>query len=672
MAENQIQIQISAGTEELIKALQNADKAAVKFSANVVNSVDKIGTATAKTSNGIKDGFSSAFGSLTKGVAIGNLVSTSILGIAGAIGDFVKGSVNAAEEQENAINRLSQALRAAGDFSEEAVADFNNFASELQRTTKFADDVTLNSLALAKSFGATNEQAKNLVLAAANLSATFGGTLEQNVEKLGKTFDGTSGKLAKYIPELKGLTEEQLRAGKAADIINSKFGGAAQAEINTYTGRMIVLTNAFGDLQEIIGESVTKSSFFQSAIVSLTGWVTTLTDNIGYSRLVAARQKEGFVETSETLGVLERKYQNVQNEISKYQEVLNKAKDRELISKNSDITIVNAATRIKSLRLELASLDTELAEARKKVEAGKKAQGATGGAGGALPKVNTAQDRANAQKILSERQALQEQLIIQDAEFEAYQAEQRLKSNTLTEEQRALEYQRLLEFEQQKIEATRQAELAKAQLIQDAELKRLTTEQINQKAMLDNEKAALNLSYRQEQENLNRKKALQQGYLDATSNFLQAGLVLAQEGSREQKALQTALAITSTYSAANKALAEVPYPANIAAASSLVALGLANIAKINAVKFANGGIVNGNKFNGDKVPALLNSSEMVLNRQQQAELFRQANGMGGNGNNNDLIIELINEIRSQPVVVQANGREIARLVRDENKSGFTV
>ena len=667
MAENQIQIQISAGTDELVKALQNADKAAVKFSGSVVSSVDKIGTAASKASGGIKDGFSSAFGSLTKGVAIGNLVSTSILGVAGAIGDFVSGSVAAAEEQENAINKLSQALRAAGDFSEEAVADFNNFASELQRTTKFADDATLNALALAKSFGATNDQAKNLVLAAANLSATFGGTLDQNVEKLGKTFDGTSGKLAKYIPELKSLTEEQLRAGKAADIINSRFGGAAANEINTYTGRMTLLKNAFGDLQEVIGESVTKSGFFQGAIQGVTGWVTRFTQSIQDARTASARNKEGFVETTETLGQLERRYQKLTDEVTKYQTTIDKAQTNKSLVNAGDVQI--AQVRIKSLRKELDELNKQIEAGKKSVDQSK----AVTPSGDVKPiKITTQKDKAEAQRVLADRQALQEQIKQQDAEFEAYQAEQRLKSTTLTEEQRALEYQKLLDFENQKIEAVRQAELAKAQLIQDAQLRQTTIDQINNKASIERQKAQLNTEYRQEQENLNRRKALQQGYLDATSNFLQAGLVLAQEGSREQKALQTALAITSTYSAANKALAEVPYPANIAAASSLVALGLANIAKINAVKFATGGIVPGNKFSGDKVPSLLNSSEMVLNKQQQAELFRQANGMGGGNNTNALLLELINEVKSQPIVVQANGREIARLVRDENKSGFGV
>jgi len=48
-------------------------------------------------------------------------------------------------------------------------------------------------------------------------------------------------------------------------------------------------------------------------------------------------------------------------------------------------------------------------------------------------------------------------------------------------------------------------------------------------------------------------------------------------------------------------------------------------------KFANGGIVNGSSFSGDRVMARVNSGEMILNRSQQANLFGMIN-RGGGGN----------------------------------------
>lgn len=42
-------------------------------------------------------------------------------------------------------------------------------------------------------------------------------------------------------------------------------------------------------------------------------------------------------------------------------------------------------------------------------------------------------------------------------------------------------------------------------------------------------------------------------------------------------------------------------------------------------KYATGGIVPGTSFTGDKVPALLNSGEMILNGSQQSNLFHMLN-----------------------------------------------
>lgn len=52
-------------------------------------------------------------------------------------------------------------------------------------------------------------------------------------------------------------------------------------------------------------------------------------------------------------------------------------------------------------------------------------------------------------------------------------------------------------------------------------------------------------------------------------------------------------------------------------------------AMTNIPKFANGGIVPGNLYSGDRVPAMVNSGEMILNRSQQGRLFNILNSKGG-------------------------------------------
>lgn len=66
--------------------------------------------------------------------------------------------------------------------------------------------------------------------------------------------------------------------------------------------------------------------------------------------------------------------------------------------------------------------------------------------------------------------------------------------------------------------------------------------------------------------------------------------------------------------------AMLPTPFNIAAMTSVVSTIIGIFASMP--KFANGGIVRGNSYFGDKLLARVNSGEMILNKGQQAKLYR--------------------------------------------------
>lgn len=72
--------------------------------------------------------------------------------------------------------------------------------------------------------------------------------------------------------------------------------------------------------------------------------------------------------------------------------------------------------------------------------------------------------------------------------------------------------------------------------------------------------------------------------------------------------------------------AKLPFPANLAAIATVVA----TIASVlgSLPKFADGGIVGGSSFVGDKLLARVNSGEMVLNQRQQSRMLRLTDGGG--------------------------------------------
>ena len=89
---------------------------------------------------------------------------------------------------------------------------------------------------------------------------------------------------------------------------------------------------------------------------------------------------------------------------------------------------------------------------------------------------------------------------------------------------------------------------------------------------------------------------------------------------RQAESTANAVAAGTQTAAASGPAAAFVLPALIATSIGAV------IAAFAGIKFADGGIVPGGSFVGDRIPALLNSGEMVLNDRQQSRLFSMLDG----------------------------------------------
>ena len=99
---------------------------------------------------------------------------------------------------------------------------------------------------------------------------------------------------------------------------------------------------------------------------------------------------------------------------------------------------------------------------------------------------------------------------------------------------------------------------------------------------------------------------------------------------------QEAIAITNVPLAISKALASAPPPYNFVLAALSGAAATLQLAAVSQSKpkksnYAEGGIVPGSMYSGDKVQANVNSGEMILNASQQEQLWKAANGSGATG-----------------------------------------
>jgi hypothetical protein len=188
------------------------------------------------------------------------------------IGDLIVGSfvvekaihgiesiIDAAADAEKAQNSMRNALKLSGDFSELAAARFDELADSIQATTTFDRSLILSQVAVAKQFGTTNEEAEKLIKASVDLSAYTGKDLTDATILLGKSLDGTAGKLSEFVPEVQKLTKEQLLQGAAIDVVANRYRGAAAAAVNTYAGAHAQLGNSMREVLIAAGSLVTQN-----------------------------------------------------------------------------------------------------------------------------------------------------------------------------------------------------------------------------------------------------------------------------------------------------------------------------------------------------------------------------------------------------------------------------
>ena len=192
-------------------------------------------------------------------------ITTGALKAAGAIGSIATAylgfkAINAAQVQEDAINSLNSALSISKNSSLAASEGIQAFASELQKSTRFGDEVLLQNAALIQSLGDLDEEGlKRATRATADLATALRIDLTSAATLVGKAAAGEVGSFSRYGLSIKKGANNAETFARALTAIEGKFGGAAQRDIQTYSGAVEQLSNTFGDVLEEFGNLIIKN-----------------------------------------------------------------------------------------------------------------------------------------------------------------------------------------------------------------------------------------------------------------------------------------------------------------------------------------------------------------------------------------------------------------------------
>ncbi len=180
--------------------------------------------------------------------------SGAFAAMARQISGFAIEAVTAFAQAEQSVKRLEMAFAMRGDTA--GAHRLAEFASQLQALTGASDDYVKQLAAELAMQGKSEAQIRQILTVAADLSAVTGEELAGSVQELTATLSGMVGRIGRLIPQLKDLTEEELKAGKAIELVGSLYAGAAQSMSGTSAVAFKRMQESVGDLMEAMGEGL--------------------------------------------------------------------------------------------------------------------------------------------------------------------------------------------------------------------------------------------------------------------------------------------------------------------------------------------------------------------------------------------------------------------------------
>jgi hypothetical protein len=219
------------------------------------NSSLAIRIATIFDSKGLKQA-----GKEVKGLqgAVKKLAGAAGIGLStAAVINFGKNAAKAFIADEKAASQLAQAVKNLGLSFE--VPRIEAFISQLSKASGVTDDELRPSMQKLLQTTGSVAKSQELLTQALDISRGSGVGFSTVVEDLTRAYTGQTRGLVKY---KLGVTQAELKTMSFADVqerLGKQFSGANAAYLETYAGKMGILSTAAGEATEIIGKGLVDS-----------------------------------------------------------------------------------------------------------------------------------------------------------------------------------------------------------------------------------------------------------------------------------------------------------------------------------------------------------------------------------------------------------------------------
>ena len=480
--------------------------------------------------------------------------------------EFLSSFVEAYREQEEATNRLSQAMVNQGMYTTELRKKYEEQAEALQKVTQFSDDQIISAQAQLQANIGQKEISEKLTRATLDLAAAKGIDLASAAEIMGKAISNNTSMLTRYGIQAENSSDKSERMANVIDAVNKKFGGQAEVAAEGL-GSVKQLANAYNDFQEIVGQRLAPVIIL--IVQSLKNMVEMMKENGGAMDAFIAGVQAVAQTSVVAFGIVEGVFKGVANQLASLASVAANVIAGDFTAaweaaKNS-VTVAgetiadsyeNTTNRLNSINQAFLSSKDENLKKEEELEQASRDRRAEG---------DLAFDTARATKKLEEDMHKQD-AIIQEQQMAEQVGAQRIATQVKILDKQIADAE---SYEKKKALVKDRGVLIEAQ--KDA----LAKEQARQReAMFQGQRVEM---------------------IGASSELI--GAVAGTESKAVfliQKAAALAQTMIATQVASAQALASIPYPANLAAAANIETIGYIKMGTIAATAIkglATGGIV---------------------------------------------------------------------------------
>lgn len=283
--------------------------------------------------------------------------------------DAVKEYIDLANKQIKAETQLEAAAKNNPYLNSENVKQLKNFASELQNIGTIGDEELLPLMAQLAASGRTQAEIQEIMSAALDVSASGAMSMESAVKNLNKTFSGLSGELGESIPQIKNLTQEQLKNGDAVKVVANQYKGMAE-ETTKASGTGIQLANALGDLKEQLGmgwAAITRpvNTLFTNLITKVGNAIGKVNELLGFAHEQStSTMKESELAATE-IGELRTQRKKLEDELKNADNFEPTTESAKQVKSNLEAQLKEYKDYLAKLKAEDENAYKEIAEAEK-------------------------------------------------------------------------------------------------------------------------------------------------------------------------------------------------------------------------------------------------------------------------------------------------------------------